>query len=187
MIDLVRFTCPKCNKRCKVQSSYAGRVAVCKCGQRLRVPATQTHAPTDTDGDDDRDQDSDRWDESFDFLDDHSDYDPKETPVKKLQTPSPPKQPPNGWFVAWLVLTAVVIVSGLFQRHWAILYQAPIGTGLLIGLIALVYYSQPSCPNCQKRWAGTAWDHARQDGGPDGRFRDNYRRCCGCGHVRGHA
>lgn len=182
MDDFVRFICPKCHKRCKAQSAYGGRVAVCKCGQRLRVPATQTLPPSDID-EDSADHDSDQWDESFDFLDDHSDHErPQSSPKARHELPRK-KSPPNGWLIAWAILSIVVIVVGVSQRHWAILYQGPFGSAIVIGLSAAVHYGQTPCPSCQRRWAGTAWDHPRKDGGPDRRFSNNCLRCCGCGHA----
>lgn len=59
-------------------------------------------------------------------------------------------------------------------------YAFVVGIVFFVGLALLHYVNQPKCPSCEKR--GTLrWRHARNDGGPDGRFKNNPRICSSCG------
>jgi hypothetical protein len=92
--------------------------------------------------------------------------------------------PLRAWVIAWAMLTVALVIIGLSLGHRAILAEAPPASAALIGFAALVHYSKSPCPGCARRWAGTAWDHVRKDGGPDLRFKSNYLRCSACGQIR---
>lgn len=38
MDDFIRFDCPACGKRCKAPPNLVGRIIVCRCSHRMRVP-----------------------------------------------------------------------------------------------------------------------------------------------------
>ena len=57
------------------------------------------------------------------------------------------------------------------------------GCALVLGSFAAFYYSRPPCFSCGRRWAGDHWLHIRKDGGPDLRYKPNYRVCNACGQM----
>lgn len=54
------------------------------------------------------------------------------------------------------------------------------GAIVLTIFAALAWVMREKCPHCEKR--GTVgWVHRRTDGGPDRRYKHNFRRCSACG------
>jgi len=39
--DMIRFSCPTCNKKIKAAFEAAGKIGRCKCGERVRIPTPQ--------------------------------------------------------------------------------------------------------------------------------------------------
>jgi hypothetical protein len=89
------------------------------------------------------------------------------------------------WLIAWGILTVFTTIGGYPKEGAKAILQAPFGCALLLAIVAGIYYSKPPCPGCGRRWAGETWDHARKDGRPDLRYKKNFRRCNGCGRIRG--
>ncbi len=94
-------------------------------------------------------------------------------------------KPIHKWLIAWVVITVLALIGGLSNGEWSILFHAPVGSAIMIGIVAGIYYSKPPCPGCGRRWAGVAWDHARKDREADLRYKVNHQRCRACGQVRG--
>jgi curved DNA-binding protein CbpA len=90
----------------------------------------------------------------------------------------------NNWIIGWAVLSGLSILGALSERDWGGLLAAPFGCALLVGICAAIHHARSPCPGCGSRWAPTSWDHERVSGGPDRRFKDNYRRCMTCGTLR---
>jgi uncharacterized paraquat-inducible protein A len=87
------------------------------------------------------------------------------------------------WFLAASILAALcVTIFVAVGEPYKAMGSIPV-CWIAVGLFAVIHYTRTPCPSCERRWAGSRWLHANQDGGPDRRHKENALLCSGCGHV----
>ncbi len=86
-----------------------------------------------------------------------------------------PRSSLTGYLLLYLLF---VLALGAFG--WTgLLLASLILAAVALAVFAVAHLLQEECPSCRAR--GTiGWKHARADGGPDGRFKSNFRYCRAC-------